>query len=177
MPHYRKHGKLLNPLTIQQFVHDAALIKNKRQQAFAVLLYFTGLRRNEVVRAVKEQFQVTDGLLIFDVGPREKTKHVTPPLQLPLELPLMDNVVHVIKYTKKGERLFPFCSRTGYNIIDRYFNAYPHYFRLNRITQFLVEGFSLPEVMSWSGHKTFTGINQYLGQVNITKLGKSLLNK
>ena len=172
--HYSKHGKISKLLSQDEFITKAEKIRKKRMRACVTLLFYTGVRVGELIRALKEQFWINEGMLNFDVGPREKTKRLTSPLQIPVTAPLMDNVVQVIKYTRKGQRVFPCTRATVWRTIGIYFDAYPHYFRLNRITQFLVAGFSLPEVISWSGHKNIFGLEAYIGQASVKRLGESL---
>lgn len=176
-PHYSKHGKIVELLNQEDFVIKAKKILKIKMRACAILLFYTGVRVEELIRAVKEQFYIKDGVLNFDVGPREKTRRLTAPLQIPITAPLMNDVLHVIKYTRKGQRVFHITRATVWNMMGRYFDAYPHYFRLNRITQFLVAGFSLPEVISWSGHKNIFGLEAYIGQASIKKMGESLGQK
>jgi integrase len=174
---YAKHGKIRRLLLLDEFVAHANKIEKRKHRVFASLLYYSGVRVSEMVRAKKEQFRVEDDVLLFDVGPREKTGLTTDPLEIPLSMPFMDDIQHLIKYTRKEQPIFGFTRRTGCRIIGQYFNAYPHYFRLNRITQIFMDGFSLAEAMSWSGHKTIQGVNPYIGQVNIHNIGQSLRPK
>ncbi len=181
MPSYNLHGKLADPLSLGEFVMKAGVmptdtVKQKRALAFATILYFTGVRVSELTRATRAQFKIKDEVLYFDVGPRLKHGNTTPALQIPMAMPYMDNVAHVLHYAKK-DLIFPFNRITAYRIIRDYFNAYPHYFRLNRITQFLLDGFSLPEIKSWSGHKSLQSIDAYVGRANVTKMGQSLKPK
>lgn len=173
-PHYSKHGKISRLITQEEFNDKVKKIEKRQLRAFAIMLYYTGVRVGELTRAKKEQFHVEDGILNFDVGPREKTKRLTSPLQIPISAPLMDEVLHIIKYTKKGRQVFDINRSTAWRMMERYFNAYPHYFRLNRLTQFLLEGFSLPEVIAWSGHKNVFGLDAYIGQASVKKMGESL---
>ena len=174
---YGTHGKIRKLLPLNEFVEKANKIKKKKHLVYSVLLYYTGVRASEMCRPVKEQFKTQGDILLFDVGPREKTGHLTSPLEIPLSLPFMDDVLHLIRYTHKGQKVFDFHRTTGTRIISKYFDAYSHYFRLNRITQILMDGFTLPEVMNWSGHTTIQGVNPYIGQASIHNIGQSLKPK
>jgi len=85
----------------------------------------------------------------------------------------MKELYDAIADTKKGEKVFKFSPRTAYNIIDRAFGAYPHFFRLNRITQFFEAGWPISKVRSWTG-LTLKSLDAYLGLVDMSKMGESL---
>jgi hypothetical protein len=101
---------------------------------------------------------------------------VTPPLVIPLDFPFMADLIEAIETTAPGERVFPYCRKTGYNIIDRAFGFYPHFFRLSRITNFFLAGWSIAQVHSWTG-LTLKALDYYLGLVEVDKMGMSLTKK
>jgi len=125
---------------------------------------------------VKDQFQVKDDFLIFDVRPRLKSGVETAPLIIPVNAPYVNELIEAIDQTRKGKPIFSFCSKTAYNIVDRVF-YYPHHFRLNRITHFFLDGFTIPQVRSWTGHKTLKGLEPYIGLVDVKRMGESLRGK
>jgi len=174
MPNYTLHGKLQNILSLEEFSEETHKIKNRKHKIFSILLFYTGVRVTEMIRPHKEDFSFTTERMTWDVGPREKTGHVTAPLTLPLNLEFMNEVAEYIKHLRRGRPVFGFTRATGWRIITRYYGVYPHYFRLNRITSFLRQGFSVVEVMSWSGHRSIAGITPYVGQVDIERMGLSL---
>jgi len=143
MPWYRRHGKIESPLSFQDFLNAMKRAVNVKleHRAFAVLLFYTGVRRSEALNAVKEQFWVKDGFLYFDVGKRLKGGLKTPPLNIPLNAPYVNELLKVISQTRKGERVFKFTDRTAYNIINRIFGTYPHHLRLKSDNRFSHEGF------------------------------------
>jgi hypothetical protein len=61
----------------------------------------------------------------------------------------MNILLKCIKDTQDGQKVFDYKTRTGYNIIRRAWNCYPHYFRLTRITDIL-------DKFGFSGVKTLT---------------------
>jgi hypothetical protein len=75
----------------------------------------------------------------------------------------MDKLVYCIENTAK----------IAYNIVTRAFPFYPHYFRLNKITNFLLENYDLAELHSWTG-LTLKPLNAYVGFVDIDKMSRSL---
>lgn len=176
MPWYRRHGKTETPISYEEFLRamQKAKFAKPEHRAFVALLYYTGVRRGEALRAVREQFWVKDGFLYFDVGRRLKGGKTTPPLNLPLNAPYVADIIKAVAKTKHGEKVFPFTGRTAYNIVFRVFGTYPHHLRLTRITDFLMKGFNVAQVMSWSGHRTTKGLDSYVGIVDVQKLGKAL---
>ena len=175
MPHYSKNGKITAIMSSEDFknIMEHGEFKKKRHRSFFILLYYTGVRLQEGIRVKREQFKRSADTLYFDVGTRLKNGLTTAPLPLPLSLPYLNELIHAIRYTKKGERVFPYCKRTGYNIIARVCH-YPHYLRLNRITQFFQEGYNIAQVKNWTGHKTLKGLEPYIGLADINEMGKSL---
>lgn len=143
-------------------------------KGLVALLYYSGVRISEVLRAVREQFYLKELDLLFNVGPRLKRKDglITPPLNFPLEAPYVGDIWATVKKTQSTRRVFPYCRKTGYNIVRRVFE-YPHYFRLSRITWFFDQGFTLAEVHSWTG-LSLKALEFYIGIVKVKKMGKSL---
>ena len=148
-PWYRREGKIQQPLTDKDFSEgmEHGEFLQQKHRAFCVLLYYSGVRKKEALRAKKEQFKITPNEIIFSVGKRLKHGIETPELPLPLEAPYMYELLEAVGKTKPGERVFPFSDKTGYNIVRRAFK-YPHLFRLSRITNFFLEGWNIPQVHS-----------------------------
>lgn len=183
MPNYTKSGKILIPLTPEQFhegIEEGHFCREKHK-AFAALLYHTGLRVTEVLRARKEQFSLQDDKIYFDVGKRLKRGIKTASLMIPLDKPSASLIWDAIEDTKPKKRVFPYCRKTGYNIIARVW-SYPHHFRLTKITNLLtprknergvtIPGFSIPQLKSWTG-LTLGALNFYVGMVDIEEMGKA----
>jgi len=146
--------------------------KQPIHKAYAVLIYYSAVRRLEALRACGKQFTFNKKSLVFEVGKRLKHGIETPPLPMPLELPFMDCLVECVKDSNKDFRVFDFSPATAYNIFDR-LGCYPHYYRLNRITQFFLDGWTIPQVRSWTG-LSLTALNFYIGMVDVAKMGESL---
>lgn len=177
MPHYRTEGKLLEPMTDADFVSGMNLGKfcSRKHKGYCVGLYYTALRKLELGNALKEQFQITGRNIMFEVGQRLKHSMKTPPLVLPLDAPFMAELVFAIQTTEKGKRIWPYSPKTFYNIVRRVYH-YPHYFRLSRITNFFLEGWTIAQVRSWTG-LSLQALNYYVGLVDIAKMGQSLAKK
>lgn len=177
VPWYRKRGKIETPITESEFLAgmERGPFVQPEHKAFIALLYYTGVRKGELLRAMREQFRVTPDLIVFDVGKRLKRGITTPSLSIPRGIPYGDDVAEAITKTEAGDRVFPYSSKTGYNIVSRVF-TYPHYFRLSRITNFLSQGYTIPQLRSWTG-LTLTALNYYVGLVSIHEMGESFRKK
>lgn len=93
-------------------------------------------------------------------------------LKLPLDAPYMLELKKCIEETPDGQRVFPYCGKTGYNIVRRAFK-YPHLFRLSRITKFFVDAYTIAQVRSWTG-LSLAALEYYVGIVDAQKMGDSL---
>lgn len=174
MPNYSRNGKVLFPLTEQEFSEGLENGKfcRKKHRGFAVLLYHSGVRVSEALRAKKEDFTIRENTIYFEVGPRLKHGLHTPPLPINLDKSYVTEILYAIENTKAKKRVFPYCRMTGYNIIARVWN-YPHHIRLTKITQLLRSKFSLIQVRSWSGHASLKSLDSYAGIVDIEEMGKA----
>lgn len=198
MPNYKV--KLTRPLTDAQFnegMRTGTFVKLPQHRAFIAFIHYTALRCSEALALKRSAFRIEENDLLVTVAfPKEQIKtvrvdgkrirvktgkivyerfkhsKVTPALPLPLELPFMDDILATLKPLAPDSRVFPYCRKTGYNIVNRVFE-YPHYHRLSRITWFLQNGFSIAEVLSWTGLNIMT-LQAYVGMVSTAKMGRAL---
>jgi len=178
LPNYTREGKILTPLTDEQFsegMEKGKFVDPTKHKAFIALLHYSAVRKQEALRARREQFHLEGNNIIFEVGKRLKHGMTTPPLTIPLTLPFAKEIWEVVENTESKQKVFPFSSKTAYNIVRRVFK-YPHYHRLSRITNFFLEGWTVADVHSWTG-LTLSALNFYLGIVTTKKMGESLGNK
>ena len=181
MSHYSRKGKQTRPISPEQFLKfmEAARWPKRRykrmeKQSFCAMLYYTGARLGEVLRARREQFVVDKGILYFDVLERMKHGFETAPLPIPLDLPYVDTVPKRLRRVKAGDRLWPWHRVTGYNWCWRVFHTYPHHLRSSRITNLFEDGHTITRVRSWTGHRDIKNLNSYLGLVEIKKIMETL---
>lgn len=175
---YRVAGKKLNPITDEDFerIMTTGLFFKQEHKGYASGLYYTAVRREELRKALKEQFQVTKTDIIFSVGKRLKHGIETPPLKIPKEALFVDELLTAIDNAKPKMQVFGFSGKTCYNIMQRAGFYYPHFCRLSRITNFFLEGWTIPQVHSWTG-LSLRALNFYLGLVDIDRMGRSLIAK
>jgi integrase len=174
MPWYRTEGKIQTPLSDQDFLEGMQTGKflQAKHRGYTTLLYYSAVRKTEGLRATKEQFTFDKKSIIFSVGKRLKHGIETPSLRIPIVAPFADTIIDAIEHTSKQQRVFPYSPKTGYNIVHRAFK-YPHLFRLSRITNFFLEGWTIAQVHSWTG-LTLKALDYYTGLVDIQKMGDSL---
>jgi integrase len=165
----------MTPITDEDFTQamEDGYFVDRKHKGFAALLYYTAVRRGEALRARKEQFRILADRVIFEVGKRLKRGLHTPPLNIPLSAPYADEIAWSVADTSSEERVWPYCAKTAYNIVRRVFPAYPHYFRLNRITNFFDEGWSIAQVRTWTG-LSLKALEFYVGLVDVKRMGESL---
>lgn len=181
MPHYRKYGKIVTPISEEEFkkgIVGGHFVKRKHK-GYCVLLHYSAVRKMEALRVSEQQFRIMTDRIIFDVGERMKKQKSwfkeTPALTLPLEAPFMEELKYAVDHTRTEERVFPYSAKTAYNIVSRVFK-YPHLFRLSRITQFFLEGWTIPQVRAWTG-LSLNALEYYVGLVDTIKMGESLARK
>lgn len=176
-PNYRE--KFLEPLSDQQFKEGmikGTFVRSPKHQGLVTFLFYSAVRISEALAMKREQFSRTPTRLFCDVGARLKHSRSTPPLEIPLDAPYVDYLVDsVLETKKKKKRVWPYCRKTGYNIVNRVFH-YPHYFRLSRITILFLKGFTIPELQSYTG-LSLNSLNYYIGTVAISRMGDSLKPK
>ncbi len=173
MPNYSKAGKILIPLTegeFQEGMRSGHFCQDKHR-GFAALLYYTGIRVSEALRAKRGQFSLQNNRIFFDVLKRLKHGIKTPELEIPLSRSFAFEIWSAVEATKKKKRVWPYSRMTGYNIISRVW-SYPHHFRLTRITDLFNKGFTVPEIQSYTG-LTLLALNYYIGRASIRKMGEA----
>jgi len=193
MPNYSKSGKILVPLTEQQFnegMTEGHFCKDKHR-GFAALLYYTGVRVTEALRSKKEQFTIQNNKIYFDVGKRLKKEKViryrkgkllktpvkvvaritsTAPLPINVTNPFASTIVAAIEKTKPKRRVFPYSRKTGYNIIARLW-YYPHHLRLTKTTK-LLSKYDIPQVKTYMCI-SLASLEAYIGLATIEKMGEA----
>jgi integrase len=204
MPWYRNEGKILDPIQEADFKRgiETGLFLQPKHKAYCVFLYYSALRKTEALKLRKKDFQIGNkNILVTAEFPQElkqKVKHEdgsttkeatgkivygrlkhgkkTPPLVIPLDAPFADLILNAIVSTGERDALvFPYSAKTAYNIVHRAFK-YPHLFRLSRITNFFLDGWTIAQVKNWTG-LTLTALEFYVGQADVQKMGESFSKK
>jgi len=176
--------KYTNILTDEQFItgmKEGRFVKSPEHEALVTILHYSALRISEVVSHSetagekglrKKQFRISGDTLFIDVGKRLKHSKETHPLEIPLTAPFVYTIIETLKGKEPKDFVWPYCRKTGYNIVKRVFH-YPHYHRLSRITKFFLDGYTIAEVKSWTG-LSLKALDYYVGLVSIHRMGESL---
>jgi integrase len=174
LPNYKeKITEAINQPDFIETMQKGLFVQSPKHQGFTALIAYTGVRVSEALRLTRSQFRLTPEILFIDVGPRLKHSKTTQPLPIPLAAPYVNAIEDSLKDLKQKDRVWPYCRKTGYHIIRRAGFHYPHFLRLSRITNFLLAGYTIPDIQSWTGQSATT-INAYVGMVNISKMGEGL---
>ena len=150
-------------------------VKKPQHVGLVAFLHYSAVRISEGLNMKREQFRITPTILFSDIGIRLKGSKSTPPLEIPVVAPFVESIIDSIRATKKEKQVWPYHRSTGWRVVNRVF-AYPHYHRLTRITQFFLDGYTIPQVRSWTG-LSLRALNYYIGLVSISKMGASLRPK
>jgi len=175
MPSYRRYGKLTNVLLPGEFekgLSAGKFVKVPDHKGLCVFLYYSGCRISEALNMKRQDFRVASGVLYADIK-RLKHSKQTDPIELLLSSPFIEFLESTVYQVKKKERrVWPYCRKTGYNIVNRAFD-YPHHFRLSRITQLFLKGYTIPEVQSFTG-LTVGALEHYIAKVDIKRIREDL---
>ena len=165
MPAYNK--KITRLMSYQEFEQGLTDLSPDRQ-AFLNVLFFAGVRVSEALALTSNDISCTPDTIYIQFF-RLKGSKQTDPTPIP-------RTSYTIWLCNQDGPLFPWCRKTGYNIVHRAFvGLYPHFFRQNRYTD-LAEKFALATVVSYSGLNPLS-VEYYITKVNIKKVGKALLEE
>lgn len=162
MPKYRK--KITRPMDYEEFKEKIQVLPMQRQ-AFLSVLFFSGCRVSEALAITSNDIHCTANTVFVRLF-RLKGSKPTDPLPLPRK--------DALEWLCGQEgKLFPWCRKTGYNIVrDVFPELYPHFFRQNRFTE-VAENFGLATMINFSGLSP-TSVSHYIAKVDIKKVGKAL---
>jgi len=170
-----KYGKRIWAMPHEEFTKqlDKGRYVRAEHKTLIMFLYWSALRIMEALELRRAQFKVLETMLIVDVGQREKHSKTTPPLEFPRSLPFIDDIVRHLYRVRTGRRVWAYSRSTGYRIVKRVFKKeYPHFFRLNRITNLLATpGITIADVRTFTG-LTVASIESYAGFVTAKRIGE-----
>jgi integrase len=172
-----KNGKILQPYTQDDFLKgmdrmDKAYCTT-REMGLVALLYYSGVRKGEATRSVKDDYKLNNDMIFFNVHQRLKHGKETADLVIPLSSPYAKHIWDSVEIAKAGQKVFPFSKKTVNNICERGAFKYPHLFRLSRITNLFLQGKTIAEVQAFTG-LSLRALDFYLGIVSNLKTAQSL---
>lgn len=181
MPNYTIEGKRLTPISKFKFndmMQRGKFITVPQHKALLAILYYFGFRISEALSLKTNNFTLEDNLLYVTVQ-RLKHSRNTEALSVPIDRPYVNEILETLEATPNNKRLFPYSRVTGWRIVRRALNVYPHFLRLNRITHLFMpspakpSGYSITEVRSFTG-LTVNSLNAYVGRVSVKEIGTDL---
>ena len=171
MGNYKKKIRvLLPPSTFYNKIQD---LENPRDRAYNILLYYLGCRCTEGRNLTFEDItHDPDQERILIQIHRLKGSKQTPPNPLYFDSPF----IHELKDYLLGDRMgkiFPFCRATAYTVVKNNMGWYPHYYRMNRFSQFAQSGKGFNAIRNWFGVGLDT-IDYYMVELELQDMGKGL---
>ena len=162
MPAYKK--KITRPMQYKE-LKKAIVGLPEDKQALLTVLFFAGCRVSEALALTSDDITCTEDIIYIQFFRLKGSKQTDPQ-----EVPRADSLLWLCEQQGK---IFPFSRMTAYRAVKKVFpDLYPHYFRLNRITN-IVMNFGDAEAYHILGITALT-IDHYRGKVDIKRVGKAL---
>ena len=165
MPAYNK--KITRQMDYEEF-KDGLTDLPQDKQAFLSVLFFSGVRVSEALSLTSDDISCTPDIIYIQFF-RLKGSKQTDPTPIPR--------THYTSWlcSQVGD-LFPWCRKTGYNIVHRAFEGfYPHFFRQNRVIKISIKRGDA-YVYSYMGICA-QSIDHYRGKVETIDVGKDLIEE
>jgi hypothetical protein len=112
----------------------------KMKRALCILHYWSPLRRAELNERIRKDFRIKGDLLVISLYRKKKyyPQNAKPePFKVPLNMPLMDEVVAYLKTFKprSKEQVFKMKPHDVWLMMREVFDSYPHFWRFNWVTK------------------------------------------
>jgi len=187
--HKYKTGKKKHTIPLEKMIEkvkEADL--SPSHEAYFWLLYWTGCRKSEAYERVVEDFVINGTHLIVDFHQRKKHGETTFPLKLRLDAHGVDKIVSQLQRAKKKnptiKTLYVYVNKvrtpvnkkgvwafrkiqstTAWDIVDKVLGEdyYPHFLRLNALTEVGLTRDSITHIKDMSGIKSIKSIQAYMG--------------
>jgi len=138
------------------------------RQAFLNVLFFAGVRVSEALALTSDDISCTPDTIYIQFF-RLKGSKQTDPTPIP-------RTSYTSWLCSQDGPLFPWCRKTGYNIVHRAFEGfYPHFFRQNRVVKISIKRGDA-YVYSYMGICA-QSIDHYRGKVETIDVGKDLMEE
>lgn len=179
MPRYNQ--KITKTMTEQTFLRKRAGVPTTQYKAFTHLLFLTGCRVSEILALHHDSLSFEDDLMFVTVIRLKKNKLTRdkkpkPPLRAILPLKIRPYILdYFSRFAHDHEPYgspFPFCRVTAWNICKKYYGVYPHYFRMNRLTDIL-NRFGVSYAKTWFDIN-IKSIDHYIAQEDKRKMGATI---
>ena len=165
MPAYNK--KITRQMEYKEFERGLYDLPQDRQ-AFLSILFFAGVRVSEALALTSNDISCTPNIIYIQFF-RLKGSKQTDPTPIP-------RTIYTSWLCNQEGKLFPWCRKTGYNIVHRVFEGfYPHFFRQNRVIKISIKRGDA-YVYSYMGICA-QSIDHYRGKVETIDVGKDLIEE
>jgi len=165
MPNYNK--KITRQMEYKEFERGLYDLPQDRQ-AFLSILFFAGVRESEALALTSNDISCTPDTIYIQFF-RLKGSKQTDPTPIP-------RTIYTSWLCSQEGKLFPWCRKTGYNIVHRaYPGFYPHFFRQNRVIKISIKRGDA-YVYSYMGICA-QSIDHYRGKVETIDVGKDLIEE
>jgi len=165
MPAYNK--KITRQMEYKEFERGLYDLPQDRQ-AFLSILFFAGVRVSEALALTSNDISCTPDTIYIQFF-RLKGSKQTDPTPIP-------RTPYTSWLCSQEGKLFPWCRKTGYNIVHRaYPGFYPHFFRQNRVIKISIKRGDA-YVYSYMGICA-QSIDHYRGKVETIDVGKDLIEE
>jgi len=165
----------MHPISQEEFLSKMELYEIPRNKlGLIALLYWTGVRISEALALTHNDLKLHNEVLYITFKVRLKGSKTTEAIQIPIDKPHVNDILYAWWFNRHipNERLWTMHRVTAWRLVKKHF-PYPHYFRLNRVTNLFRQGWTIAEVRSFTG-LSLQSLDFYIGLVSIENVGKSL---
>lgn len=131
--------------TLNEKIPKSTNFHTQRKRTYLILHYWTPLRKSEIYERTIDDLEIDNNVLTIDLYRKKKYYKPTAesePINIPLEMPMMDEVVQWLQERKwatpSNSKMRPWkisCT-TALNYVSEVFEGYyPHFFRFSFITK------------------------------------------
>lgn len=157
-----KYGKQERLLPPEDFYKKLNLIEPlsfnaNRQRVFLILAFYLGLRQSEIRMLRKSDFEYRSDHLYMNAFRRKKgywdgEEEARYPLYLLFRWPYVEEILDWLERFDSDDLIMDITAVTAWKYVkDILPKRYPHFFRLNRITEMVNTGRRIAEIRAWTG--------------------------
>ena len=173
----RRKSTEVPPLHREEIYRIIGAARKPRDKAFISLLFLTGARISELIQLRRRDLRLeeNDGRRYLVVRlPTLKRKSGVPvrDIPIPLEEPLLSNILTYVRTLEPNARLFPFSRRWGLELLKRLAresgvrdgDVWCHLLRASRISELkgYLSQIEISEFAGWTLPKSFGPIRHYV---------------
>ena len=173
-PHRYKFGKQQEPIFALEFLDKIEALPDltfhqRRKRAFNIAIFYSGLRQTEWRILLRKNIKIEGERIVVSAFRLKKGNvsrdEATRPIVLRTYWRLIPELIEWINQFQDNERIFSLSQSTAWNYVKSvYPMGYPHYYRLNKITEMCNNTkMSILEIRNWT-HLHLSTIEKYMSQ-------------